>query len=372
MNRKDLTSQALSFCPVIPPKGEPEAITYDEKGRPWIHIRAEQARQVALRIYDQEYPFSKGDDGIWHLLYPRREGIVYVQLLIDRTEVLTPYLPICYGYSRPYNCVMLEEQDDFYALRDVPHGAVRREYYFSSCTSEWESCIVYTPPGYDENPERKFPVLYLQHGHGENETGWTMTGKVHFILDNLIAAGNAVPFVVVMNNGMVQKHTENGKRVVDHTLFPELMMRDIIPWTEKHFRVCPDREHRAMAGLSMGSIHTAVTTFTHPEYFEYVGIFSGFLRDFIQGNEQMDMIPREPSQNIHLRALDDAEKFKSNFRVFFRCMGKDDPFIDYFTADDMLLEEKEIPCIRKMYPGGHDWNVWRRCIRDFAQMIFRK
>lgn len=366
-----LTSQALSFGPVIPPKEEPETLTYDEEGMPWIHIRADGADRVALRIYEEEYPFVKGTDGIWHLLYPRRDGIVYAQLLIDGMEVLTPYLPICYGYSRPYNCVILEEKDDFYALKDVPHGAVRREYYPSSVTGEWESCIVYTPPGYDENPEKSYPVLYLQHGHGENETGWSTSGKVNFILDNLVAEGKARPFVVVMNNGMVQIKGGNGKRVVDHTLFPELLIRDVIPWAEGRFRIGRDKRERAMAGLSMGSIHTAVTTFTYPEYFGYVGIFSGFLHDFIQGHEQMDMIPRGPSQNQHLKILDNAEKFGNDFRVFFRCMGREDPFIDHFTEDDCLLKEKGISCTRKIYEGAHDWNVWRRCIRDFAQMIFK-
>lgn len=370
MNRKDITSQALSFCPVIPPKGEPKALTYDGDGNAWINIRADRAGQVSLRVYEEEHPFKKGEDGIWHLKYPGKDGITYVQLLIDGTEVLTPYLPINYGYSRPYNCVMLEEEDAFYMLKDVLHGEVRREYYPSSVTGEWESCIVYTPPGYDENPEKDYPVLYLQHGHGENETGWTTSGKVNFILDNLSAEGKAVPFVVIMGNGMVQRCTEDGKRVVDHTLFPDLLIRDIIPWAEKHFRICRDKEHRAMAGLSMGSIHTAVTAFTHPEYFSYIGIFSGFLHDFIQGNEQMDMIHRGPSENLHLKALDDAERFNGHFRVFFRCMGKQDPFIDHFISDDTMLKEKGIRCTRKMYEGAHDWNVWRKCIRDFARMIF--
>ena len=371
MNKKDLTSQALSFCPIIPPKDEPEILTYDEEGRMWVHIRADRAEQVSLRIYEKEYPFSRGEDGIWHLMCPVREGIVYVQLLIDCMEVLTPYLPICYGYSRPYNCVMVEEKNDFYALKNVPHGTVRREYYFASCIEEWESCIVYTPPGYDENPERRYPVLYLQHGPGENEIGWTTSGKVNFILDNLIADSKAVPFIIVMCNGMVQKCTEEGKRVVDYTLFPELLIRDVIPWIEKRFRIQTDKKYRAMAGLSMGSIHTAVMAFTHPEYFEYVGIFSGFLHDFIQGDGQMDMIQREASQNLHLKVLDNAEKFNKNFSIFFRCIGKSDPFIDQFMLDDKLLEEKEIRCIRKVYDGTHDWNVWRKCIWDFAQMIFK-
>lgn len=390
MERTDLTAQPLSFCPVIPPAGEPQPVTQDKEGNVWVNIRADHASRVAMRIYEEEYPFEKGDDGIWHLKYPFRDGIVYVQLLIDGMEVMTPYLPVCYGYSRPYNCIMLEETEerydvpegesgaaelagtvDFYRLKDVPHGAVRREYYFSSVTGEWESALVYTPPGYDENTDRVYPVLYLQHGHGENEMGWTAAGKVNFILDNLIAEGKAVPFLVIMNNGMVQTAAGERRRVVDHTLFSELLMKDIIPWAQSRFRIGEGKEYRAMAGLSMGSIQTAVTTFTYPEYFSYVGIFSGFLHDFIQGHGQMDMIRRGPSENAHLKALDDPEKFRKDFRVFFRGIGKSDPFLDYFTEDEKLLEEKGVSCVKKMYEGAHDWNVWRRCIRDFAQLIFK-
>lgn len=407
MERTDLTAQPLSFCPVLPPDGEPQPVTRDKEGNIWINIRADHASRAAMRIYEEEYPFERGEDGIWHLKYPFRDGIVYVQLLIDGMEVMTPYLPICYGYSRPYNCIMLEETEeqydvpegknkaaetagavDFYRLKDVPHGSVRREYYFSTVTGEWESALVYTPPGYDEDTGRTYPVLYLQHGHGENETGWTAAGKVNFILDNLIAEGRAVPFLVIMNNGMVQTEVSAApdgssavtdrtaagekRRVVDHTLFTELLIKDIIPWAQSRFRIGTEKKYRAMAGLSMGSIQTAVTAFTHPEYFSCVGIFSGFLHDFIRGHEQMDMIRRGPSENTHLKALDDPEKFREDFRVFFRGIGKSDPFLDYFMEDEKLLEEKGISCVKKMYEGSHDWNVWRRCICDFAQMIFRE
>lgn len=371
MYTNDLTAQALSFCPVLPPQEQPQALDFDGDGKPWLHIRADGARSVALRVYGKEYPFTKGADGLWHMEYPLRDGYTYVQLLLDGAEVLTPYLPINYGYSRPYNCVILDEQDDFYRLKEVPHGVVRREYYLSSVTGEWESCLIYTPPGYEEDPERTYPVLYLQHGHGENEVGWVNAGKLNFILDNLVAAKEAVPFVVVMNNGMVQTVTEEGRRVVDHTLFSNLLIKDVIPFVEQKYRIKGERTSRAMAGLSMGSMQTSAITFTHPELFAYVGLFSGFLRDFIQGGE-MDMLKREPSANAHLRALDDAKKFEENFRVFFRGIGEKDEFFPLFEEDDAILQKKRIPCTRKVYKGAHEWNVWRKCIRDFACMLFQE
>lgn len=371
MNKESIMTQALAFNPVIPPKGEPKGEIVDKEGNTWIQIRADHAQKVSLIIYEEEFPFTKDEDGIWRLKYPRKDGITMVQLMIDGQPVITPYLPIGYGYSRPYNYVTVEEPDgDFYRLKDVPHGTVRLEFFKSSVTGEWERCLVYTPAGYDEEPDRKYPVLYLQHGHGENEIGWVSQGRVNLILDNLFAAKEAVPFIVVMNNGMVQVKRD-GQRVVDHILFPSLLMKDVIPFIEKKYRVIGDKEHRAMAGLSMGSIHTSITAFTHPELFDYVGLFSGFLHDFIQGNELMDMIPREKSKDEHLKILDDAEAFRKDFKVFFRAMGKDDIFRKMFLDDDALLNEKGISCIRMTYPGGHEWNVWRRCIRDFAKLLFR-
>lgn len=371
MKNESLTSQALAFNPVIPLKGEPEGQVVDKEGNTWIQIRADHAQKVSLVIYEEEFPFTKDEGGIWRLKYPRKDGITMVQLMIDGQPVISPYLPIGYGYSRPYNYVTVEEPDgDFYRLKDVPHGTVRQEFFKSSVTGEWERCLVYTPADYDEKPDQKYPVLYLQHGHGENEIGWVSQGRVNLILDNLFANKEAVPFIVVMNNGMVQVERE-GQRVVDHTLFPALLMKDVIPFIEKKYRVIGDKEHRAMAGLSMGSIHTSITAFTHPELFDYVGLFSGFLHDFIQGNELMDMIPREKSKDEHLKILDDAEAFRKDFKVFFRAMGKDDIFRQMFLDDDALLKEKGISCIRMTYPGGHEWNVWRRCIRDFSELLFR-
>lgn len=371
MEKEHLTAQALAFNPVIPLKGEPEGQITDENGTTWIQIRADHAEKVSLMIYEQEYSFDKCEDGIWRLKYPRTDGITMVQLQIDGQNVITPYLPIGYGYSRPYNYVTVaEKDDDFYRLKDVPHGTVRQEFFKSSVTHEWERCLVYTPAGYEEHPDQKYPVLYLQHGHGENEIGWVSQGRVNFILDNLFAQKAAVPCIVVMNNGMVQV-VKDGKRVVDHTLFPDLLIKDIIPFIEGKYRILSDKDHRAMAGLSMGSIHTSITAFTHPELFAYVGLFSGFLHDFIQGNELMDMVPRGKSEDQHLRILNDPAAFQNNFKVFYRAMGKDDIFRQMFLDDDALLQEKGISCIRMTYPGGHDWNVWRRCIRDFMQLLFR-
>lgn len=364
-----ITSQALSFCPVIPAANEPEALVRDHEGNLIVQIKADHAKEVSMVIYEQKYSFVK-KEGIWQLKYPLKDGITLVQLQIDGTNVLTPYLPICYGYSRLYNYIALETEEDFFDLKDVPHGTVQQEYYFSTVTNEWERCLVYLPPEYVAHPEKRYPVLYLQHGHGENETSWIEEGKVNLIMDNLLQANESKPFIIVMNNGMVQVENKDGQRIVDHTLFPQLLIQDVIPFIDKKYRTINDKKGRAMAGLSMGSIQTCMTAFTHPEYFSYIGLFSGFLRDFIQGDQLMDMIKREKSQNEYLHILDHKEEFEKSFKLFFRAMGNQDIFIQKFLEEDEILKKKEISCVRKTYDGGHDWNVWRRCIRDFAKLIF--
>ncbi|SFT51419.1 Enterochelin esterase [Lachnospiraceae bacterium XBD2001] len=365
---KDLNVQALAYNPVIVPAGQPQAITYEE-GKTILRLSYPHATSVSLVTGEKEYPFAKTED-CWELVFPVKSGINYVQILVDGDEVLSPYLPIGYGYSRPYNYVEQPvEGCERWSMEGVRHGTLHHEIIYSMVTGTYERCVVYTPFGY-EMDEREYPVLYLQHGHGENEIGWTTAGKVQFILDHLIAEGDATPMIVVMNNGMVQQRDASGKPYVDHLLFEQYLLEDVMPLIEHKYRIKKGKENRAMAGLSMGSIQTAITTFQHPEQFGAVGIFSGFLHDWITSSE-LDTNNRGPSENRHLKILDDAKTFSENFDVFFRGIGKEDPFLEYFLEDDALLEEKGISCTRRIYEGTHDWNVWRGCIYDFARLIFK-
>lgn len=178
---------------------------------------------------------------------------------------------------------------------------------------------------------------------------------MNHILDRLIAAGQAEEMLVVMCSGMVQMNGEHNLEI-----FPQLLVQDVIPFIEQTYRVKKDKWNRAMASLSMGSMHTSMTTMTHPELFGYAGLFSGFLR-FIWKEEQP-----------HLAVLNDPEKFAADYRVFFRAMGEDDQFFKWFAEDDVILQNKGIQVTRKLYPGGHGWQVWRHCLRDFLPLIFRE
>ena len=201
---------------------------------------------------------------------------------------------------------------------------------------------------------RPLPILYLQHGLGENETGWVHQGRINFIMDNLLAQGRVRPMRIVMGNGMVQMHGG-----ISTSAFPRVLVQDLIPYAESAYPTMKGKWNRAVAGLSMGSMHASAASMTHPELFGYVGLFSGFLR-MLWENEQP-----------HLKALDDPEAFARNYRVFFRAMGERDEFFSVFEEDDRLLASKGVQVMRKVYAGKHEWQVWRECARDFLPLLFQ-
>ena len=327
-----------------------------EDGRVHFRIIAPEAKNAAIDRFGTLFPLERGEDGAWEGTFSMGDGFLYFFLKIDGADVLCPYLPIGYGCCRPMNFVDVPVRDmqGWDDLEGVAHGAVTRHYFPSSVTGKHEICLVYTPPAYD--PAKRYPVLYLQHGYGENETGWIYQGHAGRIADRLLAEGKIREMLIVMGNGMTKKGEEG-----DRSLFPQVLIRDLIPFIEANYSVKTDKWSRAMAGLSMGSYQTSVTTMSHPELFGYAGIFSGFMRS---------PWPSETPE-AHLAILDDPERFRESYRVFYRAMGTEDQFFDRFAQDDRYLENRNLPIIRETFPGGHDWTVWRRCIRSFLPMLFQ-
>ncbi len=225
--------------------------------------------------------------------------------------------------------------------------------------------MVYTPPGYHKSAE-DYPVLYLQHGHGENETCWTYHGKINFIMDNLLAQGRAKPCLIVMNNGMVPTEAD-GSFASRPWLFEPLLLRDCIPFIEANYRCKTDRLSRAIAGLSMGSMQASCISLHHPELFAWVGIFSGFVKKLSQP---------DPSPNDHLAALEDTSAVKDAYRLFYRAIGSQDFFGGIFREESEMLEgyglgPAQWPAHREVfYEGVHEWNVWRDCAADFLPLLF--
>jgi enterochelin esterase-like enzyme len=239
-------------------------------------------------------------------------------------------------------------------LEGIPHGAVARHYYPSSVTGKHEICLVWTPPAWD--PAKSYPVLYLQHGYGENETGWIYQGHAGRIADRLLADGAMKEMIIVMGNGMVRKTGDPSDRM----LFPRIVVEDLIPYIESRYNVLKDKWNRAMAGLSMGSFQTSITTLTHPDLFGYAGLFSGFMRA---------PWPSDDAQ-AHMALAEKKDAFNQAFKVFYRAMGTEDQYFNAFEADDAWLEGRGLNITRETFPGGHDWTVWRRCIRSFLPRLF--
>lgn len=357
MNKQWPLDTAISFDPYF---GEPnrdgkQGYEIHKDGTVSFHIKAPFAKEVVIDMFGTLFPLEKVSDEMWTGRFDFGRGFKYFFLKIDGNEVLNPYLPIGYGCCRPMNFVDIPVPgENWDALTDIPHGGVTRHYFPSTVTGKLESCLVYTPANYD--PAKKYPVLYLQHGYGENETGWIYQGHVGRIADKLLCDGKMTEMIIVMANGMTQK---NGPKV-NPRLFTEVLLADLIPFIESKYPVYTDKWHRAMAGLSMGSYQTSIVTLSNPDLFGYAGVFSGFLRMLKPGQPE-----------THLGILEDSETFNSSYKVFYRAMGTEDTFFQNFADDDEMLKGKSLNMIRRTFPGGHDWTVWRRCIHEFLPLIFK-
>ncbi len=366
MGRQAGTSPFANSDELVPP-----GIVLLEGGKIRLNFLAPTATKVdALLRYRETVHLEKQEDGVWTAVVDGGDGgFCPIMFQVDGVEVLNPLAPIGYGSSHPINYVDIPQEGvDFYLCKDVPHGSVAQEFYYSKATGTMKSCLVYTPAGYMDHPEKQYPVLYLQHGHGENEKCWIHQGRANFIMDNLIAEGKAEPCIVVMNNGMVQKE-QDGMRVLETTMLERMLLEDCIPFIESHYRVRTDKWSRAMAGLSMGSMQTSQITLGNPDKFAYAGVFSGFVGSFKIGQTIPD--------TTYLKELDDKEKFEKDFKVFFRACGETDFLaLERFEADRKMFQEKGLSPqesavhVEKMYHGEHEWNVWRMCLRDFAQYLF--
>jgi len=285
------SSMALTFSPALPQrimdrsqpgpgKTLPAALEMLEDGNARLNIIAPTAQEVAIMSMTGKTVLDRDENGVWTTVIEAGSGgIRPLMLQVDGVSVINDQLPIGYGSSRATNFIELPRNEGaglLVRMENVPHGAVSQEIFWSETTQNWETCLVYTPAGYMSGTE-KYPVLYIQHGLGENERCWTHQGKINLIMDNLLAAGKAKPCLIVMCNGMTPCSV-NGVYNSHPELFEQFLINDCIPHIEKTYRVLTDRENRAMAGLSMGSMQTSLITMLHPDLFAYAGIFSGFLK----------------------------------------------------------------------------------------------
>jgi enterochelin esterase-like enzyme len=264
----------------------------------------------------------------------------------------------------------------------VPHGQLRKVWYFSKLTGTWRHALVYAPPGYDEKRTERYPVLYLQHGGGEDETGWIRQGHANFILDNLIASGKAKPMLVVMAYGYARRAGQQAPDLAGKGFgSPEFRkaMQDmmaafeadvteaLIPFIDKTFRTIADRDHRAMAGLSMGGMQTFHITLNHLDLFSHIGGFSGAAGALTLGR---DLDPKTDYNGV----LADPAAFAKKVHILWLGVGTAEPerMRDGIRKLHASLTEAGIAHVYQESPGtDHEWQTWRRNLNDFAPRLFR-
>jgi enterochelin esterase-like enzyme len=339
-----------------------------------FRVKAPDAQRLQIDL-GKKYDMVKDTGGYWKLTTdPVVEGFHYYSLLIDGVPVVDPASQTFYGMGRMASGIDIPDKDmDYYQPKNVPHGQVRSVNYLSGITKAWRRANVYTPPGYDNDVTKKYPVLYLQHGAGEDETGWPTQGKMDFILDNLVAEGKATPMIVVMDRGYAidptkpvnTEATGPGPRGMSANVFPEVLVKEIIPMIDKNFRTLSDREHRAMAGLSMGGFQTFQTTMTNLDKFAYIGGFSG--ASFLQ--------PGADITKMYNGAWADANAFNQKVKLVYISIGTAEPERMY-TGVKGFHEALEKAGIKHVYyesPGtSHEWQTWRRSLHQFASLIFKQ
>jgi enterochelin esterase-like enzyme len=353
-----------------------------------FRFNAPNAEKVQVSIVNVPFDMVKDTSGVWiYTSEPQDKGYHNYWMLVDSAIVLDPATNGFIGYSHMCNGFEIPDPDGgFYEIKDVPHGKVLLKNYYSKVTESWRQIYIYTPPDYRTNTSARYPVLYLQHGGGEDQRVWIEMGRTNVILDNLIAERKAKPFIVVMETSAAYKPGETPPRPrqmrpatpaqrapagqrpsaagqgapggqpapsaprprMRNTTYEELMINDLIPWIDSNFRTLSDQAHRAMAGLSMGAGVTRQITLAHLDKFSYIGLFSG-------GSIAPDDIT-------------DKEKVKLVFMSF----GSRERGADGLKAEADTLNMAGIKSVSYISPlTAHEWQSWRRSLYEFAQLLFR-
>ena len=355
----------------------------DSLSRVYFRFRAPEATSVSVSLGN--VALTKGEDGFWTgITKPQDPGFHYYTLKINGVDVADPLSETFYGASKVMSGIEIPEEGvDFYDIKNVPHGEVRSFYYWSKTFGETRHAYIYTPPGYDKEKKKRYPVLYLQHGMGEDRRAWPNQGRTNFILDNLIAEGKAKPMIVVMEDGGIARgfgtpiRDKSGKILPQPQgqgpgrrggqgqgpnfwdEFTETIITDIIPAIDEHFRTIPNRENRAIAGLSLGGTQTYQISQANLDKFANIGVFSA----------PFGFPGVETGYNGLLAKPDE---FNKQVKVFFISMGsKEGP-----NTGRTIHETLDKAGIHNVYfeaPGtAHEFQTWRKSLYHLAQLLFQK
>ena len=336
----------------------------NSEGRVRARLLAPQAQSVQLNISGVKFPMTRDTNGFWlGDSTVQDQGNHYYGLVVDGADVPDPNGSFIFGSGAWRTAVEIPAPDqDFYALRNVPHGQVREVFYLGKTSDTHRRCFVYTPPDYDKDLNQRFPVLYLQHGYNENETGWTHQGCAGWIMDNLIAEGKATPFIIVMENGGIgggrpgsaprgAPPRGNERGMFDFSAFERALIEDVIPFIDANFRTIADQPHRAMAGLSMGGMQTRAITLAHLDTFSHIGMFSG--------------------GSIAADDITDKAVFKQKVKLVFVSYGSREKGAAGKT-NVAALKEAGVNSVYYESPNtAHEWQTWRRSLHEFAPVLFK-
>lgn len=360
-------------------------------GRVTFTLRAPEAHSLQVAGGDGlgkgPFPMTKGPDGTWSVTIARPvPGFHYYWFVLDGVSVNDPESETYFGYSKETSGIEIPELGgDFYAVKSVPHGEVREHWYLSRITGYWRHALVYTPPGYERSLSRRYPVLILQHGMGEDETGWTRQGKAQFILDNLIAAGKAQPMIVVMDRGYASKSGAppfviNGDTRLRNLqlyfgTFSDIVIDDLIPTIDGSYRTISDRRHRAIAGLSMGGMQTLFIASRHLDKFAYIASLSAVV---LGGSDPDETLGEDFQREFDPKAaydglFSDPVKFNRRVELLWLGAGTEEEMVHAKASEvaDALRRNGVRAVFFESHGTAHEWQTWRRDLYDLAPRLFR-
>ncbi|WP_321343567.1 alpha/beta hydrolase-fold protein [uncultured Draconibacterium sp.] len=344
-----------------------------------FRLYSENAQSVAVSGswmgFGQNLEMTKGDDGVWSAKTDVLEPSMYhYNLILDGVSILDPRNPKAMRDGTRYASTLIipGEGSEVFEVNDVPHGSINKVWYDSPSLDLTRRMYVYTPPGYEDSKE-KYPVLYLLHGGGGDEDAWSSLGRANYILDNLIATGKAKPMIVVMTNGNpnqkaaiteTQPIPSDNPLIIATAKFPTSLVNDVIPYVEDHYRVIANSSNRAIAGLSMGCLHTQIASLNNPEMFKYMGLFS------------LGLHPKDPNLEEIMKPLIAAydknlETLKKNYKLFYIGCGTEDFVYEGVQNLRKKLDDNNFEYLYNETGGGHTWANWRTYLSDYAPRLFK-
>ena len=340
----------------------------DKERRGYFYLKAPEAKNVVLDICDKKYNMQSDGEGGWTAITdPLVEGFHYYFMNIGGVNFIDPATETFFGCNREAGGIEVPEgsEGDYYRPQQgVPAGQVRSIYYFSNEQQVWRHAMVYTPAEYDlkKNLKKRYPVLYLQHGMGEDETGWSKQGHMQHIMDNAIAKGEAVPMIVVMESGDIKApfgcgNNQAGRSAYGASFYP-VLLNDLIPYIDSNYRTKSDRENRAMAGLSWGGHQTFDVVLTNLDKFAWLGTFSGAIFG-------LDV------KTAYDGVFANADEFNKKIHYMYMNWGEE----DFIKSGDIVKQLRELGIkvdSNESKGTAHEWLTWRRGLNEFIPHLFKK